>query len=172
MHTVHFDNSFSYFRAKRLRFRLALIPEAQWAGEERGAQRLRLEAEASRHRQLTKASAEAAARDEATLASLRKQVCARAPRAGHVASSAGWRRGAAPAARGGLNSCARSGGQAAKVERSLARSQREKEEHEARWQEVKEQLKQLQDGEETLTSLSAADAAAGGGAVAAHGVEP
>lgn len=73
-HVVRWDNSFSYFRGKRLTFALSLLPEEEWAGEQRGEQRARLAAEVTTLKQRSKEAAERVARDEAELAAVRKQA--------------------------------------------------------------------------------------------------
>ena len=127
-HVVRWDNSYSYFRSKRLGFSLSLLPADAWEGEQRGAQCSRLEAEAHRGKERTRELGEAITRDEARLVALRKE--------------------------------------AEKLERSLGRSRKERDEHMARWREAKAVLKSLQEG-------GATEAAAGGGSSsAAPALEP
>tara|TARA_B110001452_G_scaffold198832_1_gene168793 strand:+ start:726 stop:1823 length:1098 start_codon:yes stop_codon:yes gene_type:complete len=73
-HVVRWDNSFSYFRGKRLTFALSLLPEEEWAGEQRGEQRARLAVEVTTLKQLSKEAAERVARGESELAAVRKQA--------------------------------------------------------------------------------------------------
>lgn len=73
-HVVRWDNSFSYFRGKRLTFALSLLPEEEWAGEQRGEQRARLAVEVTTLKERSKEAAEKVARDEAELAAVRKQA--------------------------------------------------------------------------------------------------
>ena len=107
-HVVRWDNTYSYLRSKRLGFSLSLLPASAWEGEQRGAQCLRLEAEAARSKERAREVGEAISGDEAKLAALRKQ--------------------------------------AEKLERSLGRSRKERDEHMARWREAKAGLKSLQEG--------------------------
>ena len=107
-HVVRWDNTYSYFRSKRLGFSLSLLPASAWEGEQRGAQCLRLEAEAARCKEQAREVGEAISGDEAKLAALRKQV--------------------------------------EKLERSLGRSRKERDEHMAKWREAKAGLKSLQEG--------------------------
>ena len=107
-HVVRWDNTYSYFRSKRLGFSLALLPASEWEGEERGVQCLRLEAEAARSKERAREVGALIGRDEAKLAVLRKE--------------------------------------AKKLERSLERSRKERDEHMARWREAKAGLRSLQEG--------------------------
>lgn len=106
-HVVQWDNSYSYFRSKRLGFSLSLLPASAWEGEQRGAQCLQLEADVARSKERAREVGEAISRDEAKLAALRKQ--------------------------------------AEKLERSLGRSRKERDEHMDRWREAKAGLKSLQE---------------------------